>query len=130
MPRRTRYGGDDTGSPPRELSFEEERNLRRLARAERGEDVPVEDAPVEDAAAPINEVLDAAPADDSATELIDAADVGHASSLGDSDHDPNATEIDPPAVEEEGGADEAAHDEAMADGRSAQEEDAANTRYR
>ena len=78
-------------------------------------------------------MLDAAPVDDSATELVDAADVGHASSLGDSDHDPNATEIDPPAVEEEGGADEAAHDEAvhdeaMADGRSAQEEDAAEMR--
>ena len=127
MPRRTRYGGDDTGSPPHELTFEEERNLRaaaRLAReAEGGEDDPVE----EEVAAPPNVVLDAAPVDDSATELVDAADVGHASELGDTEHsedDPDATEVDPPA-EEEDVLEEAVHDEAMVDGRTAQEEDAA-----
>ena len=145
MPRRTRNGNDGGGSPPHELTFEEERALRaaaRLAReAERGDDLPGQDV------APEVQVLNAAPVDDSATELVDAADLGHASSVGsggddggdgdpdatDVEDDPDATQVDPPppaavdGVEEEA-AEEALHDEVMVEGRTAQEEDQAEMR--
>lgn len=135
MPRRTRHGNDGGGSPPHELTFEEERALRaaaRLAReAERGD--PGQDV------APNVQVLNAAPLEDSATELVDAADLGHASSVGsggddggvdpdatDVEDDPDAAQDDPPPAVEDG--EEALHDEVMVEGRTAQEEDEAEMR--